>query len=84
MQIQLLEREKEGEVMMNYNNINAYYSSFLILKEMLDLGLITVEEAIKSESLLASHNCIEKDSVYRLIDLIKDENRAMYSARKKV
>ena len=69
---------------MNYDNINAYYSSFLILKEMLDSGLITIEEVIKSETFLANRNCIEKDSIYRLIDLIKDENRVMYSARKKV
>ncbi len=69
---------------MNYESLKAYYSSVLIIKEMLDSSLITIEEAIKSETFLASRNCIEKDSVYRLIDLIKDENRVMYSVRKKL
>ena len=49
---------------------------------MLKQQIISQEDAIKSESFLAKKYCIKPDSIYRLNDLINDENRVMYSSER--
>lgn len=68
--------------MLNYDNIRNYYNSLIIVKSMLNQQIISQEDAIKSESFLAKKYCIKPDSIYRLNDLINNENRVMYSSER--
>ena len=68
--------------MLNYDNNRNYYNSLIIVKNMLKQQIISQEDAIKSEFFLAEKYCIKPDSIYRLNDLINDENRVMYSSER--
>lgn len=68
--------------MLNYDNIRNYFNSLIIVKSMLNLQIVSKEDAIKSEFFLAKKCCIKLDSIYRLNDLINDENRVMYSSER--
>lgn len=68
--------------MLNYDNIRNYYNSLIIVKNMLKQQIISQEDAIKSEFFLAEKYCIKPDSIYRLNDLINDENRVMYNSER--
>lgn len=68
--------------MLNYDNIRNYYNSLIVVKNMLNQQIISQEDAIKSESFLAKKYCIKPDSIYRLNDLINNENRVMYSSER--
>ena len=68
--------------MLNYDNIRNYYNSLIIVRNMLNQKIISQEDAMKSESFLAKKYCIKPDSIYRLNDLINDENRVIYSSER--
>ena len=68
--------------MLNYDNIRNYYNSLIIVKNMLNQQIISQDDAIKSEAFLAKKYCIKPDSIYRLNDLINNEDRVMYSSER--
>lgn len=68
--------------MLNYDNIRNYYNSLIIVRNMLNQKIISKEDAIKSETFLVKKYCIKPDSIYRLNDLINNENRVMYSSER--
>lgn len=61
---------------MNMNDFNLYLLSLEQAIEMNKKGIISYSDLIKLEAFLAKKYCIKPKSIFRLNDLIKNENRA--------
>lgn len=62
---------------MDRSAIESYYSSLAVIKSMLKINLIVIEEYKKSEDLIAKRHCIKDDSIYRTNYLINPGFRAI-------
>ncbi|MFA5283915.1 MAG: SHOCT domain-containing protein, partial [Bacilli bacterium] len=62
---------------MKRSNLEKYYLSIAPVKLMVDKGVITKQDYLKAESLLADKYCIKNGSLYRLIDLTIPRNRVI-------
>lgn len=60
---------------MNMNDFNLYLLSLEQAIEMNKNGIISYSDLIKLERFLSKKYCIKPNSIYRLNDLIKNENR---------
>lgn len=63
---------------MNRELFESYLTSLLVFKNMMIKGILTKEEYIKAENLLAKKYCINKGNLYRQNDLILSDFRAIY------
>jgi hypothetical protein len=63
---------------MDRSNLEMYYLSLTPIKSMFENGLMTKQDYLKAESLLADKYCIKKGSLYRLIDLTIPSKRVIY------
>lgn len=61
---------------MSMNDFNLYLLSLEQAIEMNKKGIISNSDLIKLERFLSKKYCIKPNSIYRLNDLIKNENRA--------
>lgn len=68
---------------MERTNIEKYYASMLPIIQMHKEGLLTFDEYLKSEALIAEKYCIKISNIYRAIDLINTPFRAIYMYAKK-
>ena len=59
------------------SNLEMYYLSITPIKLMVDEGIITKQDYVKAESLLAEKYCIKNGNLYRLIDLTIPRNRVI-------
>jgi len=59
--------------------LEQYLSSMLQAKQMLSLGIISQEDFIKLDSMIASKYGIESSNIYRGIDLIYKETEGNMS-----
>ena len=53
---------KEINLMDRYD-VESYYSSLAVIKSMLKINLIDIDEYKKSEALIAKRHCIKDDSI---------------------
>ena len=58
--------------------IELYQASMGIVRELLDKGIISKEEFVESEALLAKKHCIKDKSIYRLNKLINAQDYGIY------
>lgn len=63
---------------MNRELFESYLTSLLVFKKMMIKGILTRDEYIKTENLLAKKYCINKGNLYRQNDLILSDFRAIY------
>lgn len=63
---------------MNRELFESYLTSLLVFKNMMIKGILTSDEYIKAENLLAKKYCINKGNLYRQNDLILSDFRAIY------
>lgn len=68
---------------MNRINLENYYTSVSVIKEMRTQGIINENEYYKMEKYLAKKYCIKNGSLYRLNDLIINDFRVIYVDTKK-
>lgn len=68
---------------MNMDNLNRYVNSIKIVEIMFLKGIISENDFIKAESHLSKKHCIKPYSIFRLIDLINNSKRVIYSTTKK-
>ena len=68
---------------MDNVNLEAYYSSLSIVKNMYIKGLINVKDYAKAENHLAKKYCIKNGSIYRSNDLINNRFRVINMMQKK-
>ena len=62
---------------MDRYDVESYYSSLAVIKSMLKINLIDIDEYKKSEALIAKRHCIKDDSIYRTNYLINPGFRAI-------
>lgn len=62
---------------MDRSNLEMYYLSLTPIKSMFENGLMTKQDYLKAESLLADKYCIKKGNIYRLLDLTIPRNRVI-------
>ena len=67
---------------MSMNDFNLYLLSLEQAIEMNKKGIISNSDLIKLERFLSKKYCIKPNSIYRLNDLIKNENRVSNVSRK--
>ena len=63
---------------MNRELFESYLTSLLVFKKMMIKGILTRDEYIKTENLLAKKYCVNKGNLYRQNDLILSDFRAIY------
>lgn len=63
---------------MNREHYEQYLSSLMVIKQMLNLGLLSDKEYNESENLLANKYCINKGNLYRQNNLIIKDFRVIY------
>lgn len=63
---------------MNRELFESYLTSLLVFKNMMIKGILTKEEYIKAENILAKKYCINKGNLYRQNNLILSDFRAIY------
>jgi hypothetical protein len=61
-----------GEQMNKEHRINVenYYASLIQLKRMLTLNIISIDDFVRCERIIADKHCIKVSSIYRSNDLI--------------
>lgn len=63
---------------MNRELFESYLTSLLVFKNMMIKVILTKEEYIKAENILAKKYCINKGNLYRQNNLILSDFRAIY------
>ena len=68
---------------MERSNLEKYYSSMAIFVSMKNAGVLSTDDYLKAEALIAEKYCIKKGNLYRLIDLIIVPKRVINTSDKK-
>ena len=68
---------------METNELNLYIAEVSLIKEMLEKGIIDKDDFLKAEAYLAKKHCIKDKSIYRLNELINDQDYGMYIGEEK-
>jgi len=67
---------------MKRSDLEKYYLSMSSIKSMYEQGLLSVEDYLKSEQLIAEKYCIKDNNLYRLNDLTNTLDKVIYSVTK--
>jgi len=67
---------------MKRSDLEKYYLSIAPIRSMYEQGLLTDDEYLKSEQIIADKYCIKDNNLYRLNDLTNALNKVIYSVTK--